>query len=264
MKLQVLVSTMHQKDYSLLDRMNIQTDAIVINQCDEYRFEEFEHKGKKIKWYSMKERGIGLSRNTALMRSEGDILLFADDDVVYEDGYEEIVLSAFKKNTKSSLIVFNLQSQNPERPEYIDSKDHKLKITNCLKYGAFRIAIRKESIVKENITYSLLFGGGARYSAGEDNLFITHCIQAGLICRASKEHIGTVKQEVSTWFSGYGEKYFMDRGSLFAALYHRGAKLMLFLMELKSVGRKCDFSFRERLRLGFYGIKKFRNILEEK
>ena len=68
MKLQVLVATMHQKDYSLLDKMNIQTDAIVINQCDEYRFEEFEYKGKKIKWYSMKERGIGLSRNTALMR----------------------------------------------------------------------------------------------------------------------------------------------------------------------------------------------------
>ena len=34
MKLQVLVSCMHQQDYSLLEKMNIQTDAIIINQCD--------------------------------------------------------------------------------------------------------------------------------------------------------------------------------------------------------------------------------------
>ena len=47
MRLQVLVSTMHQKDYSLLDRMNIHIDAIVINQCDEYRYDEFEYRGKK-------------------------------------------------------------------------------------------------------------------------------------------------------------------------------------------------------------------------
>ena len=44
MTLEVLVSTMYQKDYSLLDRMNIQTDAIVVNQCNENSIEEFEYK----------------------------------------------------------------------------------------------------------------------------------------------------------------------------------------------------------------------------
>ena len=76
MTLEVLVSTMYQKDYSLLDRMNIQTDAIVVNQCNENSIEKFEYKGHKIKWISLNERGVGLSRNTALMRSTADICLF--------------------------------------------------------------------------------------------------------------------------------------------------------------------------------------------
>ena len=78
MRVQVLVATMHQTDYSLLEKMNIQTDAIVVNQCDENKIEEFEYNGHKIKWLSLKERGVGLSRNTALMRADADILLFAD------------------------------------------------------------------------------------------------------------------------------------------------------------------------------------------
>ena len=42
MKLQVLVSCMHQQDYSLLEKMNIQTDAIIINQCDINKFENIK------------------------------------------------------------------------------------------------------------------------------------------------------------------------------------------------------------------------------
>lgn len=38
MDLQVLVSTMHQKDYSIIEKMNINSDAIIINQCDRFLF----------------------------------------------------------------------------------------------------------------------------------------------------------------------------------------------------------------------------------
>ena len=33
--LQILVSTMKQSDYSLLDKMNIVCDAIIVNQTDQ-------------------------------------------------------------------------------------------------------------------------------------------------------------------------------------------------------------------------------------
>lgn len=257
MRLQVIVSTMFQTDHSLLDRMNIQSDAIVINQCDRNEIEIFEYRGHCIKWYSLAERGVGLSRNTALQRADADVLIFADDDVAYCDGYADVVVNFFKKNKNISLATFNLQSQNRERPEYIDTKTHNIHLYNCLKYGAFRIAVRREAILASNITYSLLFGGGAKYQAGEDNLFITDCLKCGLRAKASPDMLGTVKQEQSTWFSGYNEKYYIDRGALFRAMYKRAALPMLLFFELKNIHRKNKFCFFDRFMLASRGIKNF-------
>ena len=143
MKLQLLVSTMHQTDHSLLEKMNIQSNAIVVNQCDRDGIERFTFRGHDVLWMSMNERGVGLSRNNALMRATGDILLFADDDVVYTDGYVDEIVKSFEENPKADLIVFNLKSQNPDRPEAIVENEYRLHWYNSLKFGAFRIAIRK-------------------------------------------------------------------------------------------------------------------------
>lgn len=97
MRVQVLISTMNQSDYTLLDKMNIQTDAIVVNQCQEDNVCEFMYNNHSVKWYSLNEKGVGLSRNTALMRASADILLFADDDVVFCDGYEQLVIDEFER-----------------------------------------------------------------------------------------------------------------------------------------------------------------------
>ena len=258
LSLQVLVSTMHQTDHSLLEKMNIQTDAIVVNQCDRNEIEEFEYKNHKIKWLSLNERGVGLSRNTALMRADADILLFADDDIVYEDGFAQKVIDFFKNHPRVSFAVFNIQSLNPDRPEFLDTKDKKLNFTNSLKYGACRVAVRREKALKANISYSLLFGGGAPHKAGEDNLFITNCLQKGLKGMASKIMLGTVKQEESSWFDGYNEKYYTDRGALFCAMYGKMAKPMILLFELKSILRKSNVKLFERIRYEFKGVKEFK------
>lgn len=212
MTVQVLVATMYQRDYSLLDIMNIQTDAIVINQCDVDSVERFYHRGHSILWISMKERGVGLSRNTALMRATGDILLFADDDVRYSDGYAEVVARYFKDNQNCDFAVFNLESQNSDREEKIITKDYRLHWYNSLKFGTFRLAVRRNAIRNTRICFSLLFGGGAIYQNGEDSLFIEDCLRGKLKGYASSQHIGTVLQNTSTWFSGYDEAYFHDRG----------------------------------------------------
>ncbi len=264
MKLQVLVSTMHQTDHSLLQKMNIRTDAIVINQCDRNEIEEFDYNGHQIQWLSLKERGVGLSRNSALARATADILLFADDDVIYDDQYSERVLNFFEKNPSVGLAVFHLESLNADRPEHTIGKNHRLRWYNCLRYGACRIAVRRECLVHNNVWFSLLFGGGAIYQAGEDNLFITNCIQKGIRCMACKERIGVVKQETSTWFKGYNEKYYGDRGALFAALYGRLGYLILFLFETKKRHSAPGFGLRKRLQLGYAGIKQYLSICKGK
>ena len=258
MTLQVLISTMYQTDYSLLEKMNIQTDAIVINQCDTNAILGFLHNGHSIKWLSLQERGVGLSRNSALARATGDILLFADDDVIYNDGYEKTVLDFFQEHPSVGLAVFNLRSLNPSRPEYDIPRDCRLRLYNCLRYGACRIAVRRECLMHRNIWFSLLFGGGAKYMAGEDNLFITDCIKKGICCMACRDSIGVVRQENSTWFQGYNETYYRDRGALFGAMFGKFAYAVLILFELR--GKNAAFPFLERLKIGFAGVRRYLKI----
>lgn len=252
MKVEVLVATMHQNDHSLVERMNIQTDAIIINQCDRNQFEEIEYKGRKIKFLSFSERGVGLSRNNALMRATGDICLFADDDVKYDDGYEEKIIQAFKKTPKADIILFNVPSKNKERPTYIIPKKSRVRFYNSLRYGAVKIAIKREKLFQANVFFSLLFGGGAKYSAGEDSLFVAECIRKGLRVFANTERIGYVTQENSTWFRGHDDKFFYDKGVFFACLSKKWAKALClqFVIRHKKMWKE-SYSFSE-----VYGIMK--------
>lgn len=253
MTIQVLISTMHQTDHSLLEKMNIQTDAVVINQCDTNRTQELRFRGHRVIWIDSDERGVGKSRNRAIMASDADILLFADDDVVYADGYGETVADVFARRPNMTLAVFNLESLNPKRPEPMVKKDYRLRWHNCLKFGAFRIAACREAVLKNTLWFSLLFGGGAPYKAGEDNLFITQCLQRGMVGWACSKQLGTVAQMESTWFTGYDEKYFRDRGALFAAMHGKWAKTVLCLFEIRTVDKLLFW----RLRCGFGGIDAF-------
>ena len=55
-KLQILVSTMNQDDKSLIKRMNIHSDAIIINQTDSFSKETWNENGNNFEWYNLEER----------------------------------------------------------------------------------------------------------------------------------------------------------------------------------------------------------------
>lgn len=218
MTLQVLLSTYGQTDFNLLKKMNIQSDALVVNQGQEFSSYVVTHDNYKIQWINCQEKGIGLSRNTALQRATADICLLSDDDVIYSDNYRSIVLEEFERFPQYDMIIFNLISTNPLRSEFINKKGHKVHLFNCLRYGAFRIAIRTTSYQRARLSVSQLFGGGSRFGSGEDSLFLVDCLKKRLRVYASEKIIGTVNHHISTWFSGYNHKYFYDKGALFAAM----------------------------------------------
>ena len=90
MRLEVLISCMHQKDASIIQRTNIQSDVLIVNQCNENREERFDFKNKKgelciARMIYTAERGLSRSRNMALRNAKGDICLICDDDEILED-----------------------------------------------------------------------------------------------------------------------------------------------------------------------------------
>ena len=93
MKLEVLLSVMNL-DKKELDKMNITSKCIVINQCNKEGYTKY----KNFDIYSYKDKGVSNSRNHAIEHSKGDILLFCDNDLIYSDKYEKDIINEFKNN----------------------------------------------------------------------------------------------------------------------------------------------------------------------
>jgi glycosyltransferase involved in cell wall biosynthesis len=230
MNVQVLVATMNQKDYKLLDVMNIQTSAIVGNQCDKNEIAEFMYKNHQIKWLSFNEKGVGLNRNNILMRATDDIVLFADDDVVYYDGYEKTIIDYYKKHPKADVVIFNFKMRRGENDfrERV-RREGKLTRKSATQYGTYCISARREKIRFANIYFHQDFGGGTRFSNGEDSIFLQDCFKKKLNVYATKSLIGVLDHGESTWFKGYNDKFFYDKGILFSVIFPRLCSLCAFI-----------------------------------
>lgn len=216
---QVLVACMHQKDDSLYREMNLQTDAILANQCDEYSYKTYdEPDGSKVELVSTATRGVGVNRNFALMYASADICLLADDDVVYCDNYEETIIEFYRNHPDADVVIFNfVVTRNGSEPRNIINKTQKLK-SKKLSFGTYAISVRRSAIEWHNIFFHRQFGGGTAHSCGEDSMFLNDCFDKGLTVYVCDKTLGKVNHKESTWFDGYTDKYFVDKGVLFYSL----------------------------------------------
>ena len=225
--LEVLISALETEPALLVEKMNLDSSAVLINQCGKNGEEEIVRNGKTVRVISRAERGVGLSRNTALENAKEEIVLFSDEDIVYDEGYAGKITEAFEQNKDADLLLFNVRVSE-ERRTYWNEDRKKITRMNCGRYPAYSIAARREAVMSAGVKYSLLFGGGAKYSNGEDSLFLTDCLRKGLRIYAVPVEIGEETYRESTWFHGFTEKFFFDRGVLFAFLYRGFAPLWAF------------------------------------
>lgn len=259
MNIEVLVSTMNQKtvDLSLAEKMNIKSKTIIINQTDEFGYSSEQ----RVEMCSYPERGVGKSRNSALLRSSGDVCLMADDDMVYVDNYEETVEKAYEKYKDADFIVFNVRVHYPDRTVERVSQPGRVRFFNSLKYGTVTFSFYRNAIIRENVFFSLLFGGGAKFSSGEDTLFLWTCLKKGLKVYAEETVIADVYNYESSWFKGYNEKFYKDKGALFKALeprWHLLLNLQLAVRKRKEYG--SEKSILEILKIMNAGAKEYKNL----
>ena len=238
MKVEILASVMHEEPEALIRRMRLDSDAVVINQCDRLGCREIEDSGNRIRFYSFPDRGVGRSRNEAIMRAEGDICLFSDGDLVYEPGYAEAVAAEFVQNSDADMILFNVKIKESRRTYHITERK-RVHWYNCGRYGAVSFAVRRESLLASGVTFSLLFGGGARYGSGEDSLFLKEFMDKGFSVYTAPVTIAEEAAGESTWFEGYNEKFFRDKGVLYRYLYGRLARVMALRFLLAHRGTLC-------------------------
>lgn len=257
MEFEVLVATVGQTDLSLAEKMNIQQNVLIANQSDRWGYEEVAQPFGRVRMLSTATRGVGINRNLALQLSQGDILLFADDDIVYYDDLQPVI-RAFQELPDADVIFFGIDmTRNGEVIDRRRQKRHRVRTWNSLKYGTCRMAVRRESILKNRLCFSTLFGGGGRYGHGEDTIFIRECLRAGLHLYAHEHVLGACATDSSTWFTGYDEKYFFDMGAILACAFPVARHVVKWHFILK-LSKRSKLSMWQVRRITINGMHAFR------
>lgn len=262
MRIEVLVAAMHQKDTSLVLKMNLQTDAVIGNQGDRDGIETALISDMKIEFINRCEKGVGQNRNTALVNANCDIAILADEDMVFVNNYREIVLAAFEELSDADAIIFNLDEVGRTSHSRVNTKVKRVRFYSAFNYGAPRIAFKLTSVKRENILFHRCFGGGTIYSSGEDTLFIADMLRKGLKIYTYPLSIATVYQGESTWFTGYNEKYLHDKGALFSALAPKFASMLCLqdLIRHRHILKESGLGFWTAYASMRKGIKNFKSL----
>ncbi|WP_394172412.1 glycosyltransferase [Guptibacillus hwajinpoensis] len=259
MSLQVLVSTMNRKNKKLIEKMNIKTDAIIINQCDQNLNSNVRLGNKSIKWINSNERGLSRSRNLALEYATGELCVLADDDLEYVSNYENIIKEQFELNPTADIITFQVEGIERKFKTY-GSRQKKINFFNSMKVSSVEIAFRLESIKKKNIKFNSLFGAGAQYSMGEENIFLSNCINEGLKIIYVPLKIADLHIGESSWFKGFNKEYFINRGAVFTAMSKKMALLLIFQFAIrKHKAYSENFSLLKSIKYMLHGKNKYMN-----
>ena len=279
MRLQVLLSAMNLKNEGYIDTLHITSDAVVVNQTGRPEMEKDKAQGpqdgsgeilsierikrentrgdrQEVVFIESSERGLSRSRNMAIANASADICILCDNDVEYRDGYERIILDAFEKNKNADLIVFFIKRKERNAP--IFSGERRMGYLSVLKIFSPEIAFRRESV--KDIRFDPLFGAGAKYCMGEENLFLYECLKRGKKILYVPVQIAALREEESSWFTGYDKRFFVSRGANYAAMTKSFANLLILQFAIRK--RKLyggETTFRDALKYMLQGKNEYLN-----
>ena len=126
-------------------------------------------------------RGAAINRNNAIDHCTADIILFADDDIIYTAEQLLKVIETFEQRPNLDLACF--EGTHPSGPTYPTAE---CRLQEPLPRGfwisAYLIAYRRKNV--GDLRCHPEFGAGAkRFVGADDELFLLSAIRRGLNCR---------------------------------------------------------------------------------
>jgi hypothetical protein len=254
--IEVLVSTMNN-DYSLIQNLNLECDSVIINQCGYDSIVNFSANGAKVKWINSSQRGLSRSRNLALLNSEADLCLIADDDLSYIENYSSYIIDNFEREIGFSILVFIVEGKNKKFKNYLNYAK-KLNFFTAMKVSSVQIAFKRSDILDNNILFKEEFGSGSLYPMGEENIWLSQCLKKGLKIKYIPLKIAEVFIGESSWFRGFNEQYLLSQGAVYAEMSHRLYWLLIvvFAVRKKNLFDK-NISFIKAIFYMFKGARRY-------
>ena len=180
--LEILISTKDRDNLDFLNNIFVNYNAhsipiLIINQTQNLNF-SCPH-SDNINLINVNEIGLSKSRNLAIANAKADICLLADDDIVYENNFESIILNAFNLNPSADIITFKMNDfKGNSFKDYPIIKKHNKKSLSFV--NSVVIAFRRNSIISNKVFFDENFGLGSTFQTADEYVFLRNALNLNL------------------------------------------------------------------------------------
>lgn len=249
-KTEILLSCMFLSDSKeMIKRSHITSDTVIINQCDEENYKEENICNALLRTFSVTDRGLTKSRNLAISKSQADICIICDDDEIFNDGYEKAVSSAYDALPDVDIIIFDMV----DRPLKWGNSIKRLGYIDLMSVSSWQITFRREKLLASGVLFDENMGAGSGNGAEEEFRFLTQCRKAKLRIYHYPFRLASVAQTQSTWFKGFDEEFFVNRGN--TTRYIMGLPLSVLYAAYYAFAKRKQLSGMSMLRAFSYTVK---------
>lgn len=263
--IEILVSTMNRNSLDFLIPMfpfeNFTSfNILVVNQTtpENLLISSFSN----IKIINSYETGLSKSRNLALKNATKEIIIIADDDVVYLSEFDQEIIDSFNQNTEASVICFQTKTTDNKPFSVYEKQSFWMNKKNVIWVLSIEIAMKRNQIKNFNVEFNTFFGLGAKFQDSESFFFLRRAIQSNLKILFSPKYIVKHKKYSSSdevtsdrWLYAKSAGFYKKSKSLSYILLF---KLLFFLL------RKKYISFGEinhKASIGLKGIRDYKSLL---
>ena len=265
--LEILISTKNRDNLDFLNNIFIKNNThsnsiLIINQTHKTDFSC--PKIDNINLININEIGLSKSRNLAINNAKSDICLLADDDILYEENFDSIIISAFNLNPSADIITFKMNDLNGNSfKNYPIIKYHNKKSLSFV--NSVVIAFRRNSIISNKVLFDENFGLGSIFQTADEYVFLRNALDLNLNIIFHNEVI------LSHPINSSGNDVASDR-ILFAkgALFYKYYNFLSFLKLIHYVYLMFKFKYirlnqiLNKYWVGVKGIIKYINVNNEK
>ncbi len=224
---------MNRTNFDFLEKMfengNLSDfNILIINQTTEHKLllSNFQN----IKIINSFEKGLTKSRNLALLNTSKKLLVFTDDDVVFQQNFQHKIVETFNKYSNHDGFRFQyLNSENKLSKKYPKEFQSTLSQFETLNASSVELVFKTESLKTAKMKFDENFGLGANFFIGEEPIFISDGIKKGLKIGFVPEILLTHSQPSTSYKTPASELYFVQS----AVFYRIYGKMYLFWIALK-------------------------------
>jgi hypothetical protein len=163
-------------------RADWETVIVVQNpQETSWSLDDFQQLGSRsdLQVEELQSVGVAKSRTRAIWLAGSEYLVFADDDIVFNETGLEDAIHYLDSHPKLSLLLAQAQDPSGRLRKRYPKAVKKLGLFNSARAATYEMIIRVDAVRQFGVVFDESFGAGSENYLGDEYIFITDLLRAG-------------------------------------------------------------------------------------